>query len=114
MPAHPTRRRPLLAGLAGLAAAPYGFRAAKAQSAWTPARPLRLIVPFAAGSGTDAVARIVAEMLGADDGPPGSGNWHANSNPPYDGIPAARTRATVLSSSSSRRKASTSRSRSAA
>lgn len=26
-----------------------------------------------------------------DGGAPGSGNWHANSNPPYDGIPAART-----------------------
>jgi len=26
-----------------------------------------------------------------DGGAPGSGNWHANSNPPYDGIAAART-----------------------
>ncbi|MCR0982565.1 xanthine dehydrogenase family protein molybdopterin-binding subunit [Roseomonas populi] len=26
-----------------------------------------------------------------DGGAPGSGNWHANSNPPYDGIPAAKT-----------------------
>lgn len=37
------------------------------------------------------VRTTAAEMLGTDDGPPGSGNWHANSNPPYDGIPAART-----------------------
>jgi nicotinate dehydrogenase subunit B len=37
------------------------------------------------------VRTTAAEMLGADDGPPGSGNWHANSNPPYDGIAAART-----------------------
>src|SRR5215467_2067342 len=34
-----------------------------AQSDW-PARPIRLIVPFAAGSSSDIVARIVAQKLG--------------------------------------------------
>lgn len=36
---------------------------ASAADAW-PSRPLRLVVPFAAGSGTDAVARITAKELG--------------------------------------------------
>jgi tripartite-type tricarboxylate transporter receptor subunit TctC len=36
---------------------------ARAQSDW-PARPIRLIVPFAAGSSSDIVARIVAQKLG--------------------------------------------------
>lgn len=44
---------PLLAGLPRVAAA----------QAW-PARPLRLIVPFAAGGTTDALGRVVAQILG--------------------------------------------------
>lgn len=36
---------------------------AHASDTW-PTRPLRLVVPFAAGSGTDAVARITARELG--------------------------------------------------
>ena len=39
-----------------------------AQAEWRPTRPVTLIVPFAAGSGTDTVTRIMANMLEADWG----------------------------------------------
>ncbi|MCW8087569.1 Bug family tripartite tricarboxylate transporter substrate binding protein [Sabulicella glaciei] len=57
------RRQVLAASLAPLAAP------ALAQEAW-PARPLRLIVPFAAGGPTDIVARIVAPHIANTLGQP--------------------------------------------
>ncbi|WP_439596304.1 Bug family tripartite tricarboxylate transporter substrate binding protein [Falsiroseomonas sp.] len=54
------QRRALLGGLA----LPFLAKAALAQS-W-PDRPVRLIVPYAAGGPTDAVARLLAERLSAD------------------------------------------------
>ncbi len=54
----PIDRRTLLASAAALAFA------APARAAW-PERPITLVVPFAAGSGTDTVARIVAQQLAA-------------------------------------------------
>ncbi|TCZ66546.1 Bug family tripartite tricarboxylate transporter substrate binding protein [Roseicella aquatilis] len=50
-------RRALLAAGAALVAAP-----ARAQP-WRPARPVTILVPFAAGSGTDAISRILAGLL---------------------------------------------------
>lgn len=58
----PQRRPLLLAALAAPAAA--AARAAE----WRPSRPITLVVPFAAGSGTDAVARVTAQLLSAELG----------------------------------------------
>ena len=44
--------------------------AARAQSAWAPERPLRLLVGFAAGGSTDVTARLVAQALGERLGQP--------------------------------------------
>ena len=54
----PLPRRPLLLA-AGTAALPH--RAARAQ-AW-PTRPVRMIVPFAAGGGTDVTTRLLAPRM---------------------------------------------------
>ncbi|HYZ34143.1 MAG TPA: tripartite tricarboxylate transporter substrate binding protein, partial [Crenalkalicoccus sp.] len=56
-------RRPLLGALAALPLA------ARAEEPW-PSRPIRLLVPYAAGGGTDAVARTFAARLSAALGQP--------------------------------------------
>jgi tripartite-type tricarboxylate transporter receptor subunit TctC len=60
MTGHWTRRAALLAapGLTLVA------RGAQAQQAAFPTRPVRIIVPFAAGGPTDVIVRIIAEQLG--------------------------------------------------
>jgi tripartite-type tricarboxylate transporter receptor subunit TctC len=52
------RRTLLAASLLGLATG------ARAQTEWPKAGPVKLVVPFTAGSGTDIVARTLAEKLG--------------------------------------------------
>jgi hypothetical protein len=58
-----TRRR--LAGL--IATAPLAAPAL-GQGAWTPERPVTLIVAFAAGGGTDLAARTIARFMEKDLG----------------------------------------------
>jgi tripartite-type tricarboxylate transporter receptor subunit TctC len=58
------RRRALLAGLPAAIAAP-----ALAQAPW-PNRPIRLIIPFAPGGSTDALARMLLDHLVARFGQP--------------------------------------------
>ena len=62
-----TSRRMALGGLAGLLATPALLRA---QTAWKPSRPLRLIVTYPPGGVNDIVGRIIAEPLGQELGQP--------------------------------------------
>ncbi|MEO9102090.1 MAG: tripartite tricarboxylate transporter substrate binding protein [Burkholderiaceae bacterium] len=57
-------RRHLVAGALVVAAFASLPCIAQAQDAWPKGQPIKLVVPFTAGSGTDVIARIVAEKLG--------------------------------------------------
>lgn len=58
-------RRSFAAGLAASVTMP---ALARAQSAWPTARPITIIVPFAAGGPTDVIARRYAEFISRDIG----------------------------------------------
>jgi tripartite-type tricarboxylate transporter receptor subunit TctC len=57
----PPHRRQFLNLVAGVAALPVVPRIARAET--YPSRPVRIIVPFAAGGGTDITARVIAQWL---------------------------------------------------
>jgi tripartite-type tricarboxylate transporter receptor subunit TctC len=61
------RRRALTVLLAGVAA--FGARFARAADSW-PARPVRIIVPFAPGGPADGSARVLAEVMAPHLGQP--------------------------------------------
>ena len=61
-------RRPFLQLVLGAAAAPLASLGTRAES--FPARPITMIVPFAAGGPTDVLARIIAEYMRASLGHP--------------------------------------------
>src|SRR4051794_7542204 len=63
-----TRRAFAASSATAAAAAVFGFKPALAQA--YPARPVTVIVPWGAGGGTDATARIVAALLEKDLGQP--------------------------------------------
>src|SRR5512132_2649628 len=63
-----TRRAFAASSAAAAAATAFGFKPALAQA--YPARPVTVIVPWGAGGGTDATARIVAALLEKDLGQP--------------------------------------------
>ncbi|MDN4591331.1 hypothetical protein DBA29_22885 [Xenophilus aerolatus] len=65
----PIHRRQALARLGLAALAPGALAPARAQGKW-PDKPIKLVVPFAAGVSPDVVARIVSEPLGRALGQP--------------------------------------------
>ena len=63
------QRRQVLAGASALGAAAVLPGVAAAQGAW-PSRPVTVVCPWGAGGGTDATARIIANLLEKDLGQP--------------------------------------------
>ncbi|BDB23484.1 MFS transporter [Cupriavidus sp. TA19] len=73
MPTHPAQagRRPLLlAALAGATALAASLSATAAPGDGYPSRPIRFVVPYAAGGTTDLVARTVGQRVGEKLGQP--------------------------------------------
>ncbi|MFJ4288709.1 Bug family tripartite tricarboxylate transporter substrate binding protein [Cupriavidus sp. NPDC089707] len=68
-PAHAGRRALLLAAVAGTTALAASFSAAAPGDSY-PSRPIRFVVPYAAGGTTDLVARTVGQRVGEKLGQP--------------------------------------------
>ena len=63
----PTRRTVMLGGAAAAFGLPMISRHARAADAW-PTKPVRFVVPFAAGGTTDILARVVAQKMSEELG----------------------------------------------
>lgn len=90
MSAHLARRR-LLSGLLAGALAPLATSLARAATGPFPARPVRVIVPFAAGNTLDAALRLVGERYRERTGQP----LIIEARPGGSGVIAARAGATA-------------------
>jgi tripartite-type tricarboxylate transporter receptor subunit TctC len=66
----PTRRHALLALAGALAAGPAAIPTARAQAQAWPTKPIRVIIPFGAGSATDVIPRIALDQLSQQLGQP--------------------------------------------
>jgi tripartite-type tricarboxylate transporter receptor subunit TctC len=66
LPSRPNRRSVILGGAAALGTLPLLSRRARAEP-W-PTRPVRFVVPFAAGGTTDILARVVAAKISEEFG----------------------------------------------
>ena len=58
-----TTRRNFMAGLTVAGTALALPRSAGAQAAWSPTKPIRLVVAYPAGGPTDVIARVVAQEI---------------------------------------------------
>lgn len=56
-------RNLVVTALAAIASIGVSIAAARAQDGGYPSRPIRLLVPFAAGGGTDTLSRIFGQVL---------------------------------------------------
>ena len=69
-PGYDRNRRHLLSLAAAGLAIPFADRVARAQAAGFPSKPIRIVVPFNAGSGSDSTARVYGEVMSRSLGQP--------------------------------------------
>src|SRR5688572_33275438 len=84
------------------------FNLVQGQEAW-PTRPIRFILPFPPGGGTDILGRLIAERLSANLGQPVVTENRGGAGGNVGAEAAARRRATATPSCSPRRRSPSAR-----